>query len=153
MCLTVTRRKHNEAAAKLPDNKPIKCYKVYAINRTFKNLRSVFFPDEYNVIQHGIIKSNRRRKGWSKKNGDGFCPLSAQFWCCWWQKSLSFQGEWEINRGIHVYLTRQRAQQFLLGIIVPVWCDKKDLVATDGNQAVFMKIKLNRSAVRRAMAS
>lgn len=79
-------------------------------------------------------------------NGDLVSPLMGREYKAGWNKANTRRKLCKVNkritRGIHVYLTRNRAKRcWINSITVPVRCYLKDFVGVDGHgEAVFTKV-------------
>lgn len=109
------------------------CYKIYNIGFEGR-IRSPFYhsygPVKFN--KNGVIKSNSRTKK--------VCRVSS----------------YAINKGIHVYLSRETANVRFNdnyspknSVVVKLLCHKKDLIGTDGERAVFRKVQLPKTELKR----
>lgn len=129
MCLFAEPR---ETAKLLKRRRPIRAWKVLEANPTTSHLRSSYRGDF--LWKPGINRSNSSvRKAYA---GDG-----------------------QIERGIHVYLSREVADREIRYYeresqrVVPVTCEAKHLIAGNfsGTQAVFTKVHLSQQAYNKAM--
>ncbi len=125
-----------------------KCWKVYSGQWHGGYCRNQFVTvykyATKTVVRPGTIKSNRAVQAAGKDEKD--CT------CLWWENTT------EINRGIHVYGSRQSAARSIGNhggcYIVPVRCHKKDLIAIsrDMSQYTFMKVSLDKKDHDRAIS-
>lgn len=129
-------------------------YKAYQTDPDTRELYSPFVSDMKGsrITGPGEIVSNRRKPnvkwaknrvylGYEKKTGEDLYGDGA-----------------DVDRGIHVYLKRQDAQdlaEFELGVVVPLYVDVKDIVGVSNlegsgdTHAVFMKATLTEAAWRK----
>jgi len=143
MCLYYDEEKTKSFRKKYAGRKTVTAYKVYFFSTISgdEGLYSVCFGLDAQV-KPGIIKSNRRttRFGISTDRKGGF-P--------------------EINRGIHIFLKKAEAKNFVNDsfscyggheVIVKVTCYIKDLVGTNKTEtkAVFTQIHLSKKEYRKA---
>jgi len=146
MCLTTTKNWSDEIKTTLPDEGWIKAYKVYDCWMT----RAVYglYPrwcGRNKKIEPGFHESSRKQKRWRSFGDDKYDARIKK---------------WEINHGFHVYLEKRKLLEVCCGggqkRVVPVWVRKKDFVAAgkwDGLRCgVFMRMKINRSAIQRGIA-
>lgn len=133
MCLLYDESSTKSFKEKNKNKKYIIVWKVY-FRRKDGNYINIFYSDGRTIKPSTIVRSNRS----DQKVGDD--DLDEPNYCC------SGLG---INRGIHVYLTREKAQDAFgsHAKVVKCYANMEDFVACDntrmGNgEAVFMKIKV-----------
>ena len=109
----------------------ITCWKVYDTGNSLKLLQSLWQGQRINKA--GVVKSDRASKEFTiSEYAGGF-----------------------VNRGIHVFTTRKKAEKELRWaspsgsnkrfVIVPVICRKSDLIAQGvADDAVFMKVRIEK---------
>jgi len=110
-------------------NGKILCWKIYS--RRNKCLRTKYLKSvhrSFSIYGPGIVKSDRKSK---------------KLTCC--ERDLG-----TVYKGIHVFTIPVRSD---FDAVVPVWCNKEDLVAVnyDGEEAVFMKVEITPNAFKKAL--
>jgi hypothetical protein len=143
MCCYYDKRSTKDLRQKMARQK-ITFYKIYDVadsasleKITKLPIYSTIRVSKVEVSKNGIIHSNRKQKAFSRREKSHYGV--------------------EISRGIHVYLNKGFAQQFVkrtCSILVKVKAMARDLIGANGDwrldrTAVFMKIRINVVEVRK----
>ena len=148
MCLATTKKETEEFRKKNKDKESIWCYKVYKRFTRSNNrnvLRSIFY-DTGCSIKPGVIKSNRSRLNFDKRDRD-YCIATV--------RAINSCLGWSISKGIYVYQYKRDAERHcnLDEKVVRIKCLMSEFVAYNSwdNIAVFRTVYLPEEEYNKAI--
>jgi len=145
MCLATTKKETEEFRKNNKNKESIWCYKIYkrvTRSNNRKVLRSIFY-DTGCSIKPGVIKSNRSRLNFDKRDKD------------YYHGHFRSTNSWNISKGIYVYKYKHDAKRHcnLDEKVVRIKCLMSEFVAYNSwdNIAVFRTVYLPEEEYNKAI--